>query len=84
MNTLFLVLAQYESAEIPLSKLCDDHFGMDLLRATRKASCHQLPVPFYKKSGKGGYFCSAKDWANYLDDQAKNAREEWNKTNKLA
>ena len=81
MKTLFLVMAQYGTAEIPLEQLCSGHFGMNLGTATKKAALHELPVPFYKKTGKSGYFCSASDWANYLDAQAEKARTEWNKMN---
>lgn len=81
MKTLFLVMAQYEAAEIPLEKLCKEHFGMKLPQAVRKAALHQLPVPFYKKAGKSGYFCSLQDWADYLDKQALQARKEWCRMN---
>ncbi len=40
MKTLFLVMAQYEAAEIPLEKLCEEHFGMKLPQAVRKAALH--------------------------------------------
>jgi hypothetical protein len=80
MNTLFLVMAQFESAEIPLEKLCEQ-FGLALPHAKRKAALHELPVPFYKKTTKGGYFCNASDWAQYLDSKAAAARAEWNKMN---
>ena len=81
MKTLFLVMAQYEAADIPLASLCKDHFGMELPQATRKAALHQLPVPFYKKAGKSGYFCSARAWAEYLDKQAELAQNEWARMN---
>lgn len=80
MNTLFLVMAEFETTEIPLEKLCDQ-FGMELPQAKRKAAAHELPVPFYKKTSKGGYFCSAHDWANYLDNAQIAARTEWNRIN---
>lgn len=84
MKTLFLVMAQYETAEIPLEKLCDEHFGMKLPQAVRKAAAHQLPVPFYKKTGKSGYFCSASDWAEYIDKSSEAARKEWLRMNGAA
>lgn len=80
MNTIFLVMAEFESAEIPLGKVCDQ-FGLELPQAKRKAADHALPIPFYKKAVKGGYFCSATDWAEYLDTKSAAARSEWNKTN---
>ena len=81
MKTLFLVMAKYEAEDIPLAAICEEHFGMSLAQAARKASAQQLPVPTYKKTGKSGYFCSAQAWADYLDKQAKKAAEEWQRMN---
>lgn len=85
MKTLFLVMAQFDgAADIPLARLCEEHFGMKLDVAARRAAVHQLPVPFYKKTGKSGYFCSVADWADYLDSQAQAARDEWHEMNGAA
>ena len=80
-RTLMMVMLEYETSEIPLSAVCERHFGMKEPQAKRKASEHALPVPFYRKATKGGWFCSAADWADYLDSQAEQAREEWKKIN---
>jgi hypothetical protein len=74
-------MAQFESAEIPLDRLCDQ-FGPVLPQAKRKAALHELPVPFYKKTPKGGYFCSLSVWAEYIDSQSLEERTEWQKMNK--
>ena len=81
MNTLFLVMAKYQAEDIPLERLCAEHFGMSIEVAARRAAAHQLPVPFYKKAGKSGYFCSAQEWAAYLDKQASKAKQEWHRVN---
>ena len=81
-TTIFLVMHQFGSAEIPLEQVCKEHFGMELAQAKRKAAAHDLPVPYYKKTGKSGYFCSAADWAQYIDDQSATAREQWKKMQK--
>lgn len=77
-------MAEFESAEINLEQVCEKHFGMKLTQAKRKAAVHDLPVPFYKKTGKSGYYCRTADWADYIDDTAKAARKEWAKMNGLA
>ena len=77
-KTLFLLMYQFESVEIPLEKICDE-FGMSITQAKRKASAQDLPIPFYKKNAKGGYFCSAEVYANYLDSLAAAALSEHNK-----
>jgi hypothetical protein len=83
MKTIFLVMAEFDSAEIPLEKLLD-HFGSDLPNAKRKAAGHDLPVPFYKKAGKGAYFCKATDWADYIDHQSASAKARWQQVNNKA
>ncbi len=80
-KTLMMVILEFETGEIPLEAVCQAHFGMALAQAKRKASEHALPVPFYRKATKGGWFCSAADWATYLDSQAEQARDEWGKIN---
>ncbi|MCH2039933.1 MAG: pyocin activator PrtN family protein [Saccharospirillaceae bacterium] len=84
MNTLYLVMAEFEAAEIKLEQLCEEHFGMALPQAKRKAASYDLPVPFYKKTGKSGYYCRATDWAEYIDHNAEAARKEWQKMNGVA
>jgi hypothetical protein len=80
-RTLMMVMLQYETAEIPLEAICQEHFGMALPQAKRKAADHSLPVPFYRKAAKGGWCCSAADWSDYLDQQSIQAREEWKRIN---
>lgn len=77
-KTLFLLMYQFESVEIPLEKICSE-FGMSIVQAKRKAANQSLPIPFYKKNAKGGYFCSAEVYAIYLDSLAEAARIEHNK-----
>jgi len=81
-NTIFLVMHQFGSAEIELARVCVEHFAMQHNQAKRKAAAHELPVPFYKKTGKSDYFCSAADWAKYIDDQSEAARKEWKRMQK--
>lgn len=82
MNTAFLVLAEFEAAEIPLEKVCEQYFGLTLKTAERKANSHNLPVPFYKKHGqKSKFYCRSIDWAEYIDRQAEQAKSEWKRVN---
>lgn len=79
-RTLLMVMLQYEAAEIPLEAVCQEHFGMALPQAKRKAAEHALPVPFYRKAAKGCWYCSAVDWADYLEQLSSDARTEWLKS----
>lgn len=79
-KTLFLLMYQFESTEIPLEKICGE-FGLDIQQAKRKASHQTLPVPFYKKSRNSGYFCSTEAYAKYLEKLAATAHLEHQKMN---
>jgi len=79
-KTLFLLMYQFESTEIPLEKICGD-FGLAIDQAKRKAALHELPVPFYKKSRNSGYFCSTEIYSKYLEKLATTAHLEHQKMN---
>lgn len=84
MNTIFLLLAQYETAEIPLERCCEDFFGVSKERAVSLALRQALPVPAYKAGGaksQAGWFVDVRDLAALIDEQRAKAQEEWRKVN---
>jgi hypothetical protein len=75
MNTFFALLAEFETADIPLDRVCDKYMGMDYKTALRRASTQQLPVPVYKTgSQKSPWLVSAKDLAEHIDKCRAEAR----------
>lgn len=47
MNTMFLLMAEYETATVPLSQVCEKYFGMKATTAERKAADNKLPIPTF-------------------------------------
>lgn len=77
MNTFFAIMAEFETADIPLEKVCEKYFGMDPKQAIRKASTQQLPVPVYKGgSQKSQWLLSAKDLADHMDARREQAKKD--------
>jgi hypothetical protein len=79
MNTLFALMAEYETAQIPLSK-CAHLFGLTAEEANKRANRHALPLPAYRAgTQKSPYIVDARSLAEYLDDRKNAAKAEWAK-----
>lgn len=48
MNTVFLLMAEFETAHIPLRDICKKYFDMDYIVACRKAAVQELPLPVFR------------------------------------
>ena len=48
MNTTFLLLAEFGSADIPVELVCARYLGIDERQAKRQASSASLPFPVYR------------------------------------
>lgn len=82
MNTLFLLMAEYETADIPLRDVAEKYFGLDFKKACDKARTQSLPVPVYRAgSQKSQWLVSAVVLAEYLDKQQEAAKKDWERTN---
>lgn len=74
MNRVFLLLAEFETADIPLEKICEKYFGIGIAEAMRKARAQQLPVAVFRCGGqRSGWLVSVKELARYLDEQERSA-----------
>lgn len=78
MNTLFLLMAEFETAQIPLEACCEKYFDLSLQKARNAAAHHRLPVPAFKvrESQKSTWFIHAQDLADHIDHQRAKARRE--------
>ena len=77
MNTLFLLMAEYETADIPLKDISDKYFGMCFKKAADKARTQDLPVPVYRcGSQKSQLLVSAKDLADLIDARRDAAAQD--------
>lgn len=83
MNTIFLLMAQYNGlAIIPLEKVCADYFShltpekMKLKIASGQIDLTLVPIESSQKSARGVHL---NDLAAYLDAQHSKAKTEHNK-----
>jgi hypothetical protein len=74
---MFLLMAEYESATVPLSNVCEKYFGMKPATAERKAWQNQLPIPTFRAgdSQKAPRLIHISDLADYIDKQRQESRE---------
>lgn len=48
MNTIFLLMAEFDSPSIPLGEVAPKYFGInDLGKAKRMAARNELPIAFF-------------------------------------
>ncbi|MCK1492208.1 pyocin activator PrtN family protein [Bradyrhizobium sp. 180] len=79
MNTAFLLMAQYNTAIIPLELVCRDYFQhLTPDEFSRKATKGQIDLPVVRieasqKAAKGVYLA---DLARWIDDRRAAARRE--------
>jgi len=79
MNTLFSLLAQYETAQIPLDRCCH-LFGLKPGEAAKRAGHHALPVPAFRVgTQKSPWLVDARTLATHLDKLRDTAEREWDK-----
>lgn len=80
MNTVFLLMAQYNAtAIIPIDLVCRDYFGaMTVPTLERKISAGEIPLPLIRmeKSQKCTKGVHIQDLANYIDERRAAALKE--------
>lgn len=77
MKTTFLLLAEFETATIPLEKVAAKYFSMEPEFAARKARNHELPIPAFRLGGqKSKWVVHIEDLAVFIDRILKEAAEE--------
>ncbi|WLS77254.1 pyocin activator PrtN family protein [Erwinia pyri] len=71
MNTMFLLMAEYNTAVIPLSAVSEKYFGMKPEHAERKAATCKLPIVTFRAGStqKAPRMVHIKDLADYIDQQ---------------
>ncbi|GAB7529875.1 pyocin activator PrtN family protein [Pseudomonas sp. 3A(2025)] len=82
MNTLFLLMAQYEAqAVIPLDRVCKDYMHLSVEQFKRKRLGGEIDIPVVRlgaDSQKAGLGIYLKDLADYIDKQRAKAVKEQN------
>ncbi|HGJ5855689.1 MAG TPA: pyocin activator PrtN family protein [Arsenophonus nasoniae] len=78
MNTLFLLMAEYESSQIPLSVVAEKFLNLSPAYANKKASLGDLPFPTYRdNSQKAPRMVDIRDLAEWIDKSRKDARKQF-------
>ncbi|AST68985.1 pyocin activator protein PrtN [Kosakonia cowanii] len=64
-------MAEFETASIPLSYVCEKYFGMKPATADKKAALGQLPLPTFRagESQKAPRMIHIQDLADYIEKQ---------------
>jgi hypothetical protein len=64
-------MAEFETASIPLSDVCEKYFGMKPATADKKAALGQLPIPTFRagESQKAPRMIHIQDLADYIEKQ---------------
>lgn len=73
-STVFMLMAEFGSAEIPLALVCEKYFGLKESEAKRQAALGTLPVKAHRLAGqKSPWLISAIDLAEVIDQQRQAA-----------
>jgi len=82
MNTLFLLMAQYEGqAVIPIDRVCADYMNLTVEKFKRKRLDGEIDIPIVRlgaDSQKAALGIYLKDLADYIDRQREKATKEQN------
>lgn len=80
MNTVFLLMAEFETSTIPLSVIAERYLGMRPATADKKAGAGELLIPTFRvgDSQKSPRMVHVADLAEFIDMRRKAARDELN------
>ncbi|CNK43292.1 Pyocin activator protein PrtN [Yersinia mollaretii] len=78
MNTMFLLMAEFEMAVIPLSVLADKYLSMSPATADKKANAGDMPIPTFRigNTQKSPRMVHVQDLADFIDEQRRKAKAE--------
>ncbi|MBB2886993.1 MULTISPECIES: pyocin activator PrtN family protein [Pseudomonas] len=80
MNTLFLLMAQYDGqAVIPLSRVCADYMHLTVEKFKLKCMSGEIDIPIVRlgaNSQKAALGIHLRDLADYIDKQRDKATKE--------
>ena len=79
MKTVFLLMAEFETATIPLVTVAERYLQMSERKAKSLACTQGLPFPVLRGSDsqKSGWFVHVEDLAQYLEAQREKAQSQW-------
>lgn len=77
MNTIFLLMAEYETSQIPLSIVAEKFLSISPAWADKKANLGELPFPTYRDNQKSGRLVHIIDLAEWIDKKREIAKKEF-------
>lgn len=82
MNTVFLLLAEFGQADIPLETVVAKYLGLGRREACLKAYSCELPfLAFHAGTQRSPWMVRVTDLAAWLDKARADAVSEWEKVN---
>ena len=82
MNTIFLLMAEFGQADIPLEEVASKYLQLTPEKAKRKAAKQEFPFPVFRAGNqKTPWMVSVSDLAEYLDKQRAEAKKDWEAMN---
>lgn len=85
MKTVFLLMAEFETATIPLEKVAEKYLGMEPEHAARLARTLKLPIPAFRLGGqKSKWVVHLDDLARYIDACRDEQAKAWKDMNDAA
>lgn len=78
MNTMFLLMAEYEKSNIPLSEIAERYLGLKPATAEQKAAEGKLPIATFRvgNTQKAPRLVHVEDLATLIDQRRNAAKEE--------
>ncbi|MEX7537214.1 pyocin activator PrtN family protein [Providencia rettgeri] len=77
MNTVFLLMAEFETSQIPLAVVAEKFLNLTPSYADRQAALGKLPFPTYRDdSQKAPRMVHISDLAEWIDQQRNLAKQE--------
>ncbi|OCG72946.1 pyocin activator PrtN family protein [Gilliamella sp. Occ4-3] len=78
MNTVFLLMAEFNTPTIPLSQIAERYLGMKPETANKKAICGELSIPTFRldQGQKAPRIVHIKDLADFIDMKREEAKKE--------
>ncbi|AXF75165.1 pyocin activator PrtN family protein [Erwinia tracheiphila] len=78
MNTMFLLMAEFETATIALADISERYLGMKPSTADKKAGCGDLPLPTFRigNGQKSPRMVHVSDLAEFIDKKRMEAKEK--------
>lgn len=82
-NTVFLLMAEFNTSTIPLNDIAEKYLGLKPLTAAKKADAGQLDIPSFRlrDSNKSPRLVHVHDLAEYIDKRREEAKKELERIN---